>query len=362
MKPVRLAVIGGGHLGYIHTKLARENPGFRIVAVCDPQPLVQQRVIQEFDLRAVSNWMKIIGEFDAAIVATPTATHHEIASELIRHGVHLLIEKPVAASLREAEELVALAAEHRVATQIGHVECFHPLFQKVRELVGQPQFVRAARHSGYTFRSTDISVVYDLMIHDLDLAAELLGGETAAVAASGTTLFGPHPDIAEARIAFAGGGHAVLSASRCDQQPCRRMQVFGSAGMVELDFNNRSITGYSVPASWPGQRDAEDFADPSRQKWYREHLFTEVFPARQLVVEAANAIALEQADWLRSIRTGEPALVPASRGLRAVQMAAAVDHAVRQCAWNQPVQRATASPPELLPLPTRAKSARRKAA
>ncbi len=362
MKPVRLAVIGGGHLGTIHTKLARQNPGFRVVAVCDPQPLVQQRVIQEFDLRAVSNWMKIIGEFDAAIIATPTATHHEIASELIRHGVHLLVEKPLAASGREAEELVALAAEHCVVTQVGHVESFNPVVQQVTRLTGQPRLVRAWRHSGYSFRSTDVSVVFDLMIHDIDLAAELLGGEAECVEASGTTLFGPHPDIAEARIGFSAGGTAVLSASRCDPQPCRRMQVFGTAGAVELDLNSRSVMAWQIPADWPDRRAGEDLLDPARQTWYRENLFSEVFPTRQLVVEAANAIALEQADWLRAIRGGEPARVPASRGLRAVNIAETIEHKVRNCLWNQPLAKPLETTPERVQLPVRSKPGRRKAA
>lgn len=362
MKPVRLAVIGGGHLGYIHTKLARENPGFRVVAVCDPQPLVQQRIIQEFDLRAVSNWMKIIGEFNAAIIATPTATHHEIASELIRHGVHLLVEKPLAASSAEAAELVALAAEHRVVTQVGHVENFNPVVQQVTRLVGQPRLVRAWRHSGYTFRSTDVSVVYDLMIHDIDLAAELLGGRAESVEASGTTLFGPHPDIAEARIGFSGGGAAVLSASRCDPQPCRRMQVFGSEGAVELDLNSRSVTAWQIPANWSDRVAGEDFHDAGRQKWFRENLFSDVFTTRQLVVEAANAIALEQADWLNAIRGGQPAQVPASRGLRAVEIAESVELKVRGSLWNQQPARPEIPAPEQPQTPARPRSGKRKAA
>jgi len=335
MKPVRLAIIGGGHLGYIHTKLARDNPGFRVVAVCDPQPLVQQRIIQEFDLRAISSWSKIIGEFDAAVIATPTVTHHEVATELIRHGVHLLIEKPLAATPAEATEICQLAAEHRVTVQVGHVENFNPVFQQVDSMTGKPFLVRASRHSGYTFRSTDISVVHDLMIHDIDLAAELLGGEVVDIQASGTTLFGPHVDIAEARITFSSGGVANLSASRCNRSPCRTMEISGPDGFAELDLNTRTITSTSI-GHWMKSRPAEqEDIDPALQKTIRENLFSDYLPTHQVQVDPANAIALEQSDWLDAINTGRPCQVPAERGKRAVEIASRICELATASTWNQ---------------------------
>ncbi len=335
MKPVRLAIIGGGHLGYIHTKLARENPGFRVVAVCDPQPLVQQRIIQEFDLRAISSWSKIIGEFDAAIIATPTSSHHEIASELIRHGVHLLVEKPLATTTAEAAEICKLAEEHRVTVQVGHVESFNPVIQQIDSMTGKPVLVRASRHSGYTFRSTDISVVHDLMIHDIDLAAELLGGEAVDIQASGTTLFGPHIDIAEARITFSSGGVANLSASRCNRSPCRTLEISGPDGVVELDLNTRMITSTSI-GHWMKSRPGEhEEMDHELQKKIRENLFSDYLPTHQLQVDSANAIALEQTDWLDSINTGRPCQVPAERGKRAVEIAARICELATASTWNR---------------------------
>lgn len=334
MKPLRLAVIGGGHLGTIHTRLARENNGFRIVAVCDPQPRIQQRVIQEFDLRAVSNWMKIIGDFEAAIIATPTSSHHEIACELIRHGVHLLIEKPLASTAAEAAEIAALAADHRVTVQVGHVEAFNSAVQDLTRQVGTPRVVRSARHSGYTFRSTDVSVVHDLMIHDIDLAAELLGGEVVDVAASGTTLVGPHLDVAEARITFSSGGVAILSASRCSRNPCRTMEVAGSNGWAEVDFTTRTIGTTRIDERLRAYRDNPAEPGSPAQNQLREQLFVDYLPFSSCNVEAANAIALEQADWLQAIRTGQSCRIPAERGLRAVEIAEQIHNLACQSAWN----------------------------
>lgn len=334
MKPLRLAIIGGGHLGYIHTKLARENSGFRLVAVCDPQPRVQQRIIQEFDLRAVSNWMKIIGEFEAAIIATPTVSHHEIACELIRHGVHLLVEKPLAATAAEAAEITALAAEHRVTVQVGHVESFNPALQNIPGQVGTPFLFRAARHGGYTFRSTDVSVVQDLMIHDIDLACEVLGGDVTHVEASGTTLFGPHLDVAEARISFSTGGVALLSASRCCRKPCRTVEVAGSDGWVEIDLNTRG-TDHTRIGEWiRGFRESPQELSPADQSRIRDSLFHEYLPHSASVADPANAIALEQADWIQAIRSGKPCRIPAARGQRAVEIAETIGRLADASAWN----------------------------
>lgn len=334
MKPLRLAVIGGGHLGQIHLRLARENSGFRVVAVCDPQPLVQQRVIREFDLRAVSSWNKIAGDFDAAVIATPTSSHFEVASALIPLGVHLLVEKPLAATAAEAASIVELATRHGVVVQVGHVECFNPAVQQITAWAGQPRLVRAWRHSGFTGRSTDISVVQDLMIHDLDLACELIGSRPMDVQASGTTVIGPWPDIAEARIRFENGGVAVLSASRCDREACRRIQVFGPGGVVDADLNSRAVVVAELPADCAERCEELAPTDGTRAQWFRENLFTTLLPTRNVVVEAANAIALEQQDWLAAIRGGHAPRVPASRGLRAVQLAETINQQVSSSAWN----------------------------
>ena len=189
------------------------------------------------------DFRELVGEIDAAVVATPTFTHHAIASELIRGGVHVLVEKPIAPNVREADELVQLARRRHVVLQVGHVERFNPGLVSVERRLAEPKFIEARRQSGYTFRSTDVGVVLDLMIHDIDVALSLVKSPVVQVDALGVSVMGDHEDMVSARLRFANGAVANLTASRMSYAPARTMQVFTATGFASIDFATRRADG-----------------------------------------------------------------------------------------------------------------------
>jgi len=219
VKHLRLAVIGAGRLGGFHAQKAAANPDVELVAVVDPVPAARNRVAAECHTRALADYRGLVGAIDAAIVAAPTRLHHRIGMDLAGEGVHLLVEKPLCSRLAEAEELVERAEKQGVVLQVGHVERFNPAFAAAAPYLVEPKYIEAVRASGFTFRSTDVGVVLDLMIHDIDLVLSLVGSPVQRVEAMGVSVLGGHEDAANARIQFASGCVATLSASRVSRAP-----------------------------------------------------------------------------------------------------------------------------------------------
>ncbi|MBX3416687.1 MAG: Gfo/Idh/MocA family oxidoreductase [Pirellulaceae bacterium] len=334
MKKIRVAVIGGGHLGRIHARLLKNNPIARLSLVCDPQPLVQQAFIKDFNVRAVSDFRKSLDEFDAAVIATPTGLHADIARALILQGKHLLIEKPVTAESKDAHELARLAREKSLCVQVGQVERFNPAIQAAQSVVGTPKYIEASRQSGYTFRSTDIGVVQDLMIHDIDLVCQMFSGPLQSVHALGISMFGEHEDIAQARLEFACGGVANLTASRCSFQPERIVKIFGTKGYASADLTQHRVTSVQVP-HWIAQREFDFSAVSDDQKQYiREHLFSQVLPKSELEVAPVNAIEAEQTDWLESIGQFRDPIVTIEQGARNVEIAEEIIGQINAHRWS----------------------------
>lgn len=334
MTKLRVAVVGAGHLGKIHARLLNTQDDVELVAVADPSPLAQQQVLDQIDTRAVCDYRKLIGEIDAAVVATPTRMHYAIASELLNEKIHTLIEKPLTDSVTDAQELVHLAHRTGCTVQVGHVERFNPAIKTALDLVGQPKFVQAARMSGYTFRSTDIGVVHDLMIHDIDLVNSMFPGSVVDTRAAGMSMFGHHEDMAQARIQFSCGGIANLTASRCSFSNERSLQIFGTEGFANVDLSESRVTFVKVP-NWIKQR-KYDLLDttPEQQAFIREQLFTKILPKSEVDVPKANAILLEQKDWIESIRNQQSPTIDAEQGQQAVAIAQSIIDNIAAHRWS----------------------------
>ena len=240
MSRVRLAVIGAGHLGRIHARLARSLPEIDLVAVVDPIAASREAVAAENQTRACDSHHDLIGLIDAAVVVTTTSSHHAVAHELLSRGIHCFVEKPITLCATDADDLIAAADRSRCVLQVGHVERFNPAFLTGRPVAEQPHFIDAVRAAPYTGRSTDVSVVLDLMIHDIDLALALAQSEVRCVEAIGGKMIGPNEDWAQAKISFASGAIASLFASRVHPNVQRTMQVAGGHGMLWLDFQAKT--------------------------------------------------------------------------------------------------------------------------
>jgi predicted dehydrogenase len=333
VKPLKVAVVGAGHLGKIHARLLPQLPRVELVAVADPSPMAQKQILEEHDVQVISDFRKLIGQIDAAVVATPTRFHHPIAMELLQNGIHTLIEKPVTDCSQDAMELVETAEQNNCVLSVGHVEQFNPAIRTAIEKVGVPKFVQATRMSGYTYRSIDIGVVYDLMIHDIDLVNTMFPGELVDCRAAGFSIFGGNEDMAQARLQFSCGGIANLTASRASFTPTREMQLFGTSGFAAVDLVTREVQSIEVP-DWISQRTFNFLeASPDQQAFVREELFSEVLPRQEETVEANNAILAEQEDWIEAIQSGRPLRNTGINGAVAVDIAAHVLQQIDQHQW-----------------------------
>jgi len=330
---LKLAVIGTGHLGRIHARLIAGMDGAELFAVADPVEEPRQAVAAEHGCRAVADYHDLIGQIHGAVVATPTSLHHEVAHTLLSAGIHTLIEKPITSTVAEADDLLELAAENERVVQVGHVERFNPGFTSARSSIDRPKYIEAVRAGGYTFRSTDVSVVLDLMIHDIDLVLSLVQSPLAEVDALGVCVFGPHEDIVQARLTFESGCIANLTASRTSFRPQRSMDVYSAAGFAGIDFGGRTAQVVSVGEQL--QRGVDVHALSVEEKDHmREHLFTELLPLKEIQPPQSNAISDELHDFCRAIRTGCTPLVSGRAGRDALQVAQAVVESVHQHRWN----------------------------
>jgi predicted dehydrogenase len=370
---LRVAVVGAGHLGKIHARLLMSQPNVELVAVADPSPAAQRQVLDQLETIAVSDYRKLIDDIDAAVVATPTRMHFDIAHELLSANIHTLIEKPLTDSVSDAQELVHLADRNGCVIQVGHVEQFNPAIKTARDLVGQPKFIQASRMSGYTFRSTDIGVVHDLMIHDIDLINSMFPGDVVETRAIGMSMFGHHEDIAHARIQFGCGGVANLTASRCSFSSERSFQIFGTKGFANVDLTASKVTFVEVP-TWIQSR-KYDLLDttPEQQAFIRDELFTKILPKSEVEVPKTNAILSEQKDWIEAIENNESPKVTVEQGRQAVAIAQTVIDSIAAHRWSAADTQSTGpfgiipgavptTSASVLPFTTGKKSKRREAA
>jgi len=281
----------------------RNHPACELVGVYDTVETSRDAVAREFNTVAWQDAETLARQIDAAVIATPTRHHHAVAADLLRRGVHCLVEKPVTTTLAEADELVALAARNRRVLQVGHVERFNPAWRAVRPLVDQPRLMHATRTSGYTFRSTDVGVVLDLMIHDLDLVLSVMTADLVQVNGWGQAVVGPHEDVAFARLQFADGGVAQLTASRVSWQAQRSMQIFcdGTHASLDMAAGSAKIARLSARLT-NGEVDPNCLSAEDRIH-LRDHFFSELLPVEDVAVVPGNAIEEEQRDFLEAIRT-----------------------------------------------------------
>lgn len=334
MNPLRVAVIGAGHLGRIHTRIAAALEEVELVAVADPVDSSRTSIHQEFGTRTVADYRELIGEIEAAIIATPTTHHHAIGMELLGCGVPLLVEKPLALTTSQSNDLVALARQKNVTLQVGHVERFNPALIAVAADVRDPKFIEATRTSGYTFRSTDIGVVLDVMIHDLDVVLMLAKSNVVDVQALGISVLGGHEDMATARLTFASGCVAQLSASRVSFQQCRTMSVFTSRGSASINFATHEATVVRPSDEVLRREFKAERLTPEERAYWKEHVFDQLLVRSTRDSQPVNAIQEEQRDFVSAVRTGQAPRVDGAAGRDAVAVAEMILEQIEEHSWD----------------------------
>ncbi|MEY2547735.1 MAG: hypothetical protein QOD64_317 [Verrucomicrobiota bacterium] len=240
MKVPRVGVVGVGHIGKNHARLYAELAGAQFTAIYDTDRDVAGQYAREFAVKAVASLEEFAEQVDAASIATPTSTHFEIARELLGRGKHLLVEKPISDNTAHASELAEMAAARGLVLQVGHVERFNPVLSALEKRLTNPRFIEAHRLSPYPNRSTDIGVVLDLMIHDLEIILHLVRSPVQTVDAVGVPVLSRGEDIANARIRFENGCVANITSSRISPEQMRKIRVFQEDVYLSLDYQNQS--------------------------------------------------------------------------------------------------------------------------
>ena len=277
-RPRRIGVVGVGSLGRHHARVLAALPGVAVSGVFDTRPERVAEVGAEFALPVAASLAALIGESDAVVVAVPTVAHREVAMAALEAGRHVLVEKPMAASLAEADALIGRARDRGLVLQVGHIERFNPAVEAAMPLAEGARFIETHRLGVFTARSLDVDVVLDLMIHDLQIAQSIVGRPVAEVRAAGVAVLTPRIDIANARVAFEGGCVANLTASRVSAERIRKFRVFGPAHYVSIDMGSQEIgavrllpgadgkpaivpTAVTVEKEEPLRRELASFAD-----------------------------------------------------------------------------------------------------
>jgi len=233
---VKVGVAGVGHMGKEHARIYSESKGAELVGVHDSNPDTAKKIAEKYRTRAFSSLEEMVDSVEAASIVTPTTTHLAIAAPFLKKGKHVLVEKPIAMDTAEARELVNLADQHGAKLAVGHVERFNPVLAALEERLGRPRFIEAHRLSPYPGRSTDIGVVMDLMIHDLEIILHLVRSPVTSVDAVGVPVLSKGEDIANARIRFANGCVANLTTSRISPEKLRKIRVFQDDAYLSLDY------------------------------------------------------------------------------------------------------------------------------
>jgi predicted dehydrogenase len=348
MKRLRMAVVGVGHLGKEHARILAGFPEVELVGIADVNFEHAQNIARRHGTQAFADYWPLLNLVDAASIAVPTSVHVPVAREFLRRGIALLVEKPIAPDLAGAEELTALARQSGAQLQVGHIERFNPAFEALQCRRMRPLVVHARRVGPFTGRSTDVGVILDLMIHDLDLLLALVPSPVRAVSASGLSVFGGHEDVASARLEFANGCTAELMASRASATPARVMQVWAAEGFAELDFAQRRLT--LVQPSDEVRCHGLDPArlDPASRARLREDLFVRHLETRVIDGKTQDQLTAELQDFIACVRSGKRPRVSGADARDAVALAHDILHAVRDHAWQGP---APLHGPNHLPLP-----------
>ena len=315
IKPFRAAVVGVGHLGRHHARLLDRLAGVELTAVVDTDAQRAATVAAEFGTRAASGIDELAGDLDGVVVAVPTGSHADVALPLLRAGIAVLVEKPLSATVAEADALVAAATRSGATLAVGHTERYNPAVTTAQELVSAPRFIEGHRLAEFARRSLDVDVVFDLMIHDLDIVLAMVDAEPASIEAVGVPVLTERVDIANARIRFRNGCLVNLTASRISRDRVRKLRVFESQSYVSVDYGEQQVEAWRVTR--------DDGGEP-------------VIEGGGIPVSRAEPLERELSDFVRSCRTGSRPRVTGEDGRRALVVAQRIAAAIAEGAEIEP--------------------------
>lgn len=298
MDPVRVGVVGVGYLGRHHARVYSELPGVELVGVVDINQERAKEVAELYSTTAFFDYRDLFGKVDAVSIVVPTVIHRDIAGGFIEEGINILIEKPVTTSLKEAKELMEMANRKKVVLQVGHIERFNSAVVELSKIVDHPIFIDCSRMGPYVGRNTDVGVVLDLMIHDIDIVMSIVRDKVIKINAFGYPVFSREEDIANAQLLFSNGCIANLTASRITRKKIRRMEVTQLDSFISIDYLEQELAVYKkTSSSFP-------------------YLLMEKPP-----MQKGEPLRLELEHFIKCVRNGEKPLVGLEEGTNALEVA-----------------------------------------
>lgn len=309
---LKVGVFGVGHLGKFHLNNWKEIPGTEVVGFYDPNDDTARAVSEQYGLKRFLSISQLIDESDAIDVVAPTDVHFAICKEAIRKTKHVFVEKPLANTMQEAEELVKLVQESHIKLQVGHVERFNPAYLAVKDFDLNPMFIEVHRLAQFNPRGTEVSVILDLMIHDIDIILSMVKSDVRSISSSGVAVLTDTPDIANVRIEFNNGCVANLTSSRISMKKMRKMRLFQKDAYIGIDFLNKTAEIIKLKEDKDENAFSFDLETPRG---------TRTIAIANPQIAEVNAIKRELEEFVKSIQQNTPTIVSEIDGYRAMEVA-----------------------------------------
>jgi predicted dehydrogenase len=327
MDDLKVAVIGAGHLGSVHARIYSQMKGVKLTGVCDTDEARGLKIARQFKTQYFRDSCDLIGKIDAASIAVPTILHHEVSKDLLEKGIHLLIEKPITKTVEEADELLNMAKNKGLILQVGHVERFNAGFLAVEKVINKPLFIECHRLGPYKQRSTDIGVVLDLMIHDIDIILGMVKDEIADVEAIGASVLSDYEDIANVRLKFKNGAICSITASRITNKTMRKIRIFQKDAYISLDYFKPSCLIYRMVNPALLENGCKSIIN---QKGGVNKKIT----CQRVKIRKEEPLKLELEAFVNCVRTKEKPLVSGIEGRNALKTALDIQKQIKDLNYN----------------------------
>lgn len=329
MQKLKIGVIGTGHLGTLHSKMFKNINNCALVGIYDSNPDQAKEVSQQLSVTSFSDLDFLLSQVEAVSIAASTSAHYEIAKKCFEAGIHVFIEKPITATIEQGEELVKISNDKKLNLQVGHIERFNPGLVSLETYINNPKFIQSDRLSQFNPRGTDVAVVLDLMIHDIDIILSLVNSDVKQIDASGVAVVSDHLDIANARIVFENGAVANVTASRISQKKMRKMRMFQKDTYLALDF----VTGVSevyrlLPVNSEADSSAISFGEIGVGDKKKKLVY------EQPEHKALNALEYELQLFVNSVLEKKKPVVSGEDGLKALKVAEIIIQKINQSKVN----------------------------
>ena len=310
MEKINVAVIGVGYLGKFHAEKYASLPYINLVGIVDIDEMRVQEIAQHCNTTGYTDYKPLIGKVDAVSIVTPTALHFPIAKAFLENNAHVLLEKPITNTVEEADELITLANKHNLVLQVGHLERFNPAIISLQEILDQPLYIESRRIAPFKLRGTDVNVILDLMIHDIDIIQAIVDSPLEKIDAIGAPVLSDQNDVANARLQFKNGCVANVSASRVSLRSERKLHIFQHDAFIALDLQNKSLGIYrkGTGEMYPG--------------------IPEIVSQKKLY-EKSDALYEEIVSFIDSVRNDSPVLVTGEDGKRALATAIKITNVIK---------------------------------